>query len=256
MFVLALSSQSARKLAREALRDVPNRVEAIAPHGAPPLFRGARQPDRNMLLVHDLNPQPSQSVTWVNTLTRAHPHLGIFLLVDEPLTGKLEAVRILTEERLLKGAMLVAGARPGDLRTKLLEAHNAVPLAGLGRLIMRSWGLDAELDRLVHEYLVASRPPTTVQGFLHQFDITRRQLTRLLGEVNLGTPAAFLRAVRVLRGVVLLQHGMSVTDAARALEYGSAETFRGHVKATLDATPNELRGYPVAAAVSEARPGA
>lgn len=75
-------------------------------------------------------------------------------------------------------------------------------------------------------------------------------------EVNLGTPAEFLRAVSVLRGVMLLQHGMSVSDAARALEYGSADTFRGHLKATLDATATELRGFPVADVVGEARPGA
>ena len=75
----------------------------------------------------------------------------------------------------------------------------------------------------------------------HQLALSKRQIQRRLKALLGRTPSEYIRTYRLHESLQLLQRGMSVSEAARAVGFSSQAYFASCFKAEFDQTPSDFQ---------------
>lgn len=215
-----------------------------------------RAPGSRILIVHDFQPDPVASVSWLDEATGRPGAPTVFALLEGPAAPVLDSLARARHRFRISGVAIASEDGVGVLADRLEKALAFGARTTLADLVLREWRLEGPLAELAGLELLDARPHTTLGGLLHEADMSRKRFVPLARRAGFNPPVRFFQSLRVLRAATLLGESMTLADVRDALGYGSPATFRRHFRQLVGVSPDHSRVFSAEELVRRLAPGA
>jgi AraC-like DNA-binding protein len=239
---------------RALLEQVAQRIDAELRFGT--FWPDLRAQGARSLIVHDFQPDPVASVSWLDQAAGKPGAPTVFALLEAPVAPVLDSLARARHRFRISGVAVAAEDGAGVVAERLERALAFGARTALSDLVHREWRLEGPLAELAGLELLDARPHTTLGGLLHDADMSRKRFVPLARRAGFDPPVRFFQSLRVLRAVTLLGESMTLAEVRDALGYGSPATLRRHFRQLVGVSPDHCRVFSAEELVRRLAPGA